>query len=328
MPRGSKSQKIARAYGRKKYQTRKRVKNLQNAKAAAERNRSEARVRELLPSVLGIASGVGYNENILALASSLSKNTRSNYLTTWMREARLQRAQEHEAKPYNYTTPLLNAIKEVNIDAVRQLLNTTRLSNRITLRRRIENQSRNYMLNGMTPLEVAIATVLTNEHTIERIDTVIAEHNHNEATLARYAEQRQRAVENIAKLKQIIHHLLEKNARIRAKALIQIWKMSLEMIEMFLMEFPIFQHKCVAYQDEIWNALQKDYDSINQEIRDEQSEWNRHAQNFRIASQYLYDERNKAEDRLFAFEAFLYTQDPETKTFSFYIPNNTPPENE
>ena len=318
----SKSKKLARAYGRRKFQTRKKEKNLRNAKATAERERSEAKVRELLPSVLGIASGVGYNENVLGLASSLSRNTRSNYLTTWMREARVQRAREHRERPYDYTTPLINAVKAANVDTVRQMLNTTRVSNRITLRRRLENVSRNHYYTGdWTPLETAFNTILKHQNKIEGIDASIEERNHNEGTLTLYATERQQAVETIEKLKQIIQLLLEKNARIRPKGVIQIWKMNLPMIEEFLMTFPILQHKSVVYQDPIWNALQREYDNIVEEIRDEESEWNRREQNYRIAPQWMHDERNKAEDRLYAFEAFLYTQDPETKTFSFYVPN-------
>jgi hypothetical protein len=305
------------AYGRRKLQTRKRQMNRRNAEEAAEKEAKQARVRAMLPNVLGIASAIGYNENVLRLASSLSRNTRSNYLTTMVREGRVRYGQEQAEREYGYTTPLHNAIRTKNVEKVREMLNTTRVSNRQTLRTRLENQSTLFPFRGETALESALREFAGYVNVPKSIDERIATQNYNQTTLDRLAQEKTQAMENTKKLQEIIGMLLEKNARVRPKAIITIWHMDLDTIELLLKAFPIFQHKSIIYENFVWRTIEDDYKEIDEEIKSEEREWNRHAQNFALAPQSMYDERDELLNKWYAFDSFLHSQDPHTKTFSF-----------
>lgn len=129
--------KKARAYGRRKYNSRRRSKNTEKKKQTANR----------FQNVLGITAAMGYNKNMLSTASELSKKAQTNYLINTLRKKRFEEKKKQFFK--NQTgSRLEHAISKASPFAVKMVLKEPGTN--------IEGKTNSsYGIPPKTPLELA-----------------------------------------------------------------------------------------------------------------------------------------------------------------------------
>lgn len=284
----SRYKKMARAYGRRKQQTRRIARNQrrqqENAKRQEEAAAAEARQKRqanLFQNILGITAAVGYNENVLPQALAISKATRSNYLTNSL----LRRAQREKIRQaqlsHEKANPLHEAVVAKNVNAVRALLEQKKPEFKIDDQR----------WGSSTALEIAISKL-------------------NEG-----GEQ-----EDLNRLKQIIQLLLDKGAKVRPRTMMLIWSLpNKDTLNDVLQTFPRFRHLSLAYKDKIWNGLERDLQDVRDDMNESRHEFHRPTRSYGYIPDYMYDSEANILTIMDSFYAFVETYNHETGEYSLEL---------
>ena len=275
-----KSRKFARAYRRGKRQTRRIARNKASAaKAAVEAK--QKRTANLFQNVLGIVAASGYNENVLRQALSISKATRSNYLTnSLLRKAKKEKERQWKLSHAD-ANPLHKAVNAKNANAVQALL---------------EERKPDFKINDLrwgrlTALEIAIEKLYDG------------------------GDQ-----EDLNKVKQIIQRLLDKGAKVRVKTMVMLWSLSnVDVLNDLLQTFPRFRHLSLAYKEKILQQLQQNLEGVRDDIAESQREFNRRWGYGHIPPGY-YEAEADLLAIIGSFHAFLQTYNPETGDYLLELP--------
>ena len=271
----------ARAYGRRKFNSRRRARaGEEAARQAAAQKKREA---DKLQNILGIVSAVGYNENVLPLAASLSKRSRSNYLTSTLLKKKVEHAKAQAAKRYNYNlklNALQQAVVNMNAEGVKEYFLKTKKQNL-----RLEDEDH----TGKTPLEVVFQ---------------------------RITKQNETAAREIVKL------LLEKGAKIRRKTMFMLWDIDYENLYYFLQTFPAFRHRTLVYKDQILDELKYRLQIVQTDINEAKLDFNRNYGGYGRVPGYLLEEYDRQEERIYAFREFLMSYDETSGYFTLFPEEN------
>jgi hypothetical protein len=277
-----KSRKIARAYGRRKLQTRRRERNREATANLAIEEAKKKRTANLFQNILGLVVASGMNENLLSKAAAISKATRTNYLTNMLRKKQVAYAKRQAELRYNKPNALHQAIQDANVVEVKRILKEKKIS--------IEDQ----FAERITPLEAALASFDIYRNQLE---------------------QKQDA------LREIVALLLTNKAKIRKQALFELWQLDYENLNYLLDTHREFCHRSIVYQKEILQDLRDQLHMIKDNINDYSQEWDRAYQGYYVP-QSLYDDYDKQEERIRSFKTFVKSYNPETGEYWLTYPEN------
>ena len=253
----------------------------------------------LLAQALGVTAMQGYNKNVLNQALSLSKLTRTNYLTEMAREKRVRSSLSRYLEDYNqerHTSPLHYAISKVDPIAVRLLLE---MGQNIQLGKKD--------IFGHTALEDALLRI--RETLEEKIVGDIYGQSQMRAQIKNKREKQK-------KLFEICELLIEAGTPIRDTELIALWQTG-PYIEYFLKNYPQLVSNTYTYRNHIFEALEDDVQDIIDQIRDEEND---DYSGYSTVNPRLYDQLEVREYAFATFKQFWNSYNPQSGTYK--ISNN------
>jgi hypothetical protein len=213
------TQKQLKTLRRKKALTRKRVRQLQKTRVLEEEK--QKRTANKFQNILGLVAASGVDPSVLSKAASISKATRSNFLTQSLLQKRSLYRQ------------LSQAIKTQNCEEFDRL---------ILHFKDIGKDDELFPENNQTLLEILLDVLAIECQNIFITHMISLSNN------------------EIDCLKHMIHTLLLKGARIRKETVMLLWESNQEIIEYILDNEPGFKEASLEYKDFIRSHLYNLYE--------------------------------------------------------------------
>lgn len=278
-------QKQQKEYNRRKRQATRR------AEEAQAKKRENQRIQKL-QTALGLTASQGFGRNVFSGILASSKGQQQNYLTTMVREKRLQEApqlryvkqqrnklQEYNENPQYYQSKLHFVVEKEDPELLAYIL-----------------QEADTNISGEIVFSTALETILA------KLISLNLEYQTEEQD-----ETFDRSYQN---LREMVRLLLEAGSPIRAKTLALLWEQEPNDLRMILDTFPMLKQQTIEFQAQILLILHGELTELENDIHEMglQMDFVRNGENsgyYRVAipdSFYIdFDNKNSSISRLRSF---------------------------
>ena len=233
---------------------RRRRQATRRAEEATQKQHEKKREKEKmqkLPSVLGLTAAQGFGRNIFSGILATSKGQQQNYLTTLVREKRLE-----EAPQLRFQKKMRNKLQEYNEHP--QYYHQSKLNFAV------EKEDPELLAYILQEADINISEEIAFSTALETILARLIGVNLEYQTEGEN-ERLDRSYQN---LREMVKLLLEVGSPVRAKTLALLWEQEPNDLRMILDIFPMLKQKTIEFQAQILLILHEELTSLENDIHE------------------------------------------------------------